>query len=63
MLIDPPSGWLYGFPKVMPTGVKDINKWVVEQGYPQELVDKGYMKHCRRIGTKEEIDEVMNDTN
>lgn len=48
-MIDPPSGWRYGFPKQFPDEVKDedLEKWVVENGYPQKLVDDGMMKHCR----------------
>lgn len=38
-LIDPPKGWKYGFPKVLPDGVKDVNKWLVENGYPQSEID------------------------
>ena len=40
-MIDPPSGSMYGFPKEIPD-VKDldINTWLVENGYPQEQIDK-----------------------
>ena len=38
-MIDPPSGWHYGFPKEMPSDVKDVKSWLVENGYPQEEVD------------------------
>ena len=40
-MIDPPSGWLYGFPKVIPQeeGL-DINTWLVANGYPQAEIDK-----------------------
>lgn len=38
MLVDLPSGWRYGFPKHLPKDVKDIQKWAVEQGYPEELI-------------------------
>jgi hypothetical protein len=37
--IDPPHGWLYDFPKVLPDGVTDVKAWLVEQGYPQEQID------------------------
>ena len=37
-IIDPPSGWKYGFPKPIPDEVKDIKKWLVENGYPQEEI-------------------------
>ena len=47
-MIDPPSGWKYGFPKPIPDDVKDINKWLVEQGYPQEEIDSyGEYFYCR----------------
>lgn len=39
-MIDPPSGWKYGFPKILPEGVKSISKWLVENAYPQIEIDK-----------------------
>lgn len=38
--IDVPSGWRYGFPKVLPEGVKPDNAWLVANGYPQEEIDR-----------------------
>ena len=40
-MIDPPSGWRYGFPKEMPEDLKpeDINEWLVLNGYPKEMID------------------------
>ena len=38
-MIDPPSGWKYGFPKVFPEDVIDTEKWLVENGYPQTEID------------------------
>ena len=48
-IIDPPSGWKYGFPKPIPEDrKKDSLVWLVEQGYPQELIDKlGEHFYCR----------------
>ena len=47
-MIDPPSGWKYGFPKEIPDDVENIFKWLVENGYPQEEIDKcGEHFHCR----------------
>lgn len=49
-MIDPPSGWKYGFPKELPQGVEpnNTNKWLVENGYPQEEIDKyGDFFFCR----------------
>ena len=39
VMIDPPGGWLYGFPKEIPqyvyTGRQvDINTWLLKEGYP-----------------------------
>ena len=47
-MIDPPSGWKYGFPKPIPEDVTDVNKWLVENGYPQKEIDEyGEHFHCR----------------
>jgi len=37
-MIDPPEGWRYGFPKPIPEGVTDTTAWLIEQGYPKEVV-------------------------
>ena len=37
-MIDPPSGWLYGFPKEIPEHVDDTIKWLIENGYPEKLI-------------------------
>jgi len=39
MMIDPPSGWKYGFPKPFPNGVENTIKWLVANGYPQHEID------------------------
>lgn len=48
-MIDPPSGWKYGFPKELPTGVENVPAWLVENGYPQKEIDAGgehfYCRH------------------
>lgn len=36
--INPEQGWRYGFPKVLPDDVDDINIWLIENGYPRPLV-------------------------
>lgn len=54
-VIDPPSGWMYGFPKAftfMSSGNPDTHEeefkaWLIEEGYPQRLVDQGLHKFCR----------------
>jgi len=40
-MIDPPSGWRYGFPKELPKEIKPggINDWLISEGYPKEVID------------------------
>lgn len=43
VLIDPPEGWKYGFPKVAPPeyalwSEQELADWVVANGYPRSLV-------------------------
>jgi hypothetical protein len=41
MLVDPPLGWQYGFPKKLPSPPpEDVCKWIVEQGYPQHVLER-----------------------
>lgn len=49
LIIDPPSGWKYGFPKPIPEDRRyDSLTWLVEQGYPQSLIDEfGEHFYCR----------------
>ena len=47
-MIDPPSGWRYGFPKAIPADITNIQKWLVENGYPQKEIDTcGDYFYCR----------------
>lgn len=39
-MVDPPSGWKYGFPKVAPYPLpENMIEWVIEQGYPRVEVE------------------------
>jgi hypothetical protein len=38
-MIDPPNGWLFGFPKEIPEGVGDMTAWLLANGYPQREID------------------------
>lgn len=70
LMIDPPSGWKYGFPKPYTrTNDKTLQEWLVENGYPQGEVNYwlnseyfGYVP-CRYFSyqckTIEELDELM----
>lgn len=38
--VDPPEGWRYGFPKAVPDeGISDMLKWLIDEGYPAELIE------------------------
>ena len=42
LYVDPPEGWRYGFPKAVPKDREaDLLEWIVEQGYPKDLVFDG----------------------
>lgn len=57
--VDPPAGWKYGFPKVVPNERKnDMMAWLVEQGYPQEEIDAcGEHFYCKYWEQEEGVDE------
>ncbi len=40
-MVDPDQGWRYGFPKELPNELKNkpITDWLIENGYPSEMVD------------------------
>lgn len=42
LMIDPPSGWRYGFPKRIPREHQHRTlDWLVEQGYPKAAIWEG----------------------
>lgn len=48
LIIDPPSGWQYGFPRPYDKSSEEtIEQWLVSEGYPQKLIDQGMAKYCR----------------
>lgn len=64
-IIDPPSGWRYGFPKIydfIPSSPnlldeeyeKEIVEWFLDNGYPQHEINQGSLKWCRYW--QEEVD-------
>lgn len=57
LVVDPPSGWLFGFPKPCPTDVMndaEFGEWLMQQGYPPSLVDQA-LRHSRYWET--EVDD------
>lgn len=43
LVVDPPEGWRFGFPKIVPEWLKpeDMDAWIVQQGYPRVIRDTG----------------------
>jgi hypothetical protein len=39
-MIDPPSGWVYGFPKEIPENGDNVEEWLIKNGYPQSIIEK-----------------------
>ncbi len=59
-IIDPPSGWMYGFPKPIPEDrQKDVIAWLIEQGYPKVVIDS-FGEHfvCRYWEQSEEDNKL-----
>mgnify|MGYP003650429548 FL=1 len=54
LMIDPPSGWKYGFPKAKPDDATNTIAWLLSEGYPQSEIDK--MGNTLFIRTWEEMD-------
>lgn len=39
-MIDPPSGWRYGFPREFnPQWGETLEQWLVKVGYPEDMVE------------------------
>ena len=60
LVIDPPSGWRYGFPKPIPAGyIKNasiMRIWLHDQGYPANMIEIA-LKYSRYWET--EIDDEI----
>lgn len=59
LMIDPPEGWRYGFPKALPPEHRHRTmEWLVEEGYPAEVITKyGLHFYCRVWNEPEGEDE------
>lgn len=49
LVIDPPGGWKYGFPKIIPKEHQHRTlEWLLENGYPEkEMKSYGNHFYCR----------------
>lgn len=57
MMYDPPSGWMYGFPKpYKPLPGENLEDTLIRDGYPPALA-KDASKYCRFIETRDEMDQ------
>lgn len=37
LIIDPPSGWKYGYPREVPEGA-DLKEFLLANGYPEKMI-------------------------
>ena len=51
LLVDPPSGWMYGFPAPLED---DYEAQLRKAGYPEKMINFA-IQHSRYIGTQEEL--------
>ena len=59
LLYDPPSGWMYGFPKPYePLPGETLADTLLRDGYPGALVHEGMDKYCRFIGDRSELEKL-----
>jgi len=64
LVIDPPSGWKYGFPKPVPKNhEKDevLSAWLIEQGYPEKDIEHA-LKYSRYWETTVDIKDIYDFT-
>lgn len=46
MMVDPPSGWRYGFPKIFdPLDGETLQQWLRRQGLPEALIELGSVRY------------------
>lgn len=56
LLVDPPTGWAYGFPALLED---DYEAQLRKAGYPEKDIPLA-LKHSRYIGSREELLEKVN---
>ena len=57
IMIDPPMGYLYGFPKAIPEDRKhDIIQWLIDEGYPEWMITLEFSYRAwEEIGSSEDV--------
>lgn len=55
LIVDPPSGWMYGFPAPLE---EDYEQQLRNAGYPEKDIPLA-MKHSRFMGNREELIEQI----
>lgn len=59
MTYDPPSGWMYGFPKEYdPLPNETLKETLIRDGYPASEINDCILNHCRFIGSQEELENL-----
>lgn len=59
LIIDPPEGWRYGFPKPVHDEFHtlgsdfDLGSWLIAEGYPEDMIELA-VKHSRYWETDNE---------
>lgn len=66
MIIDPPSGWKYGFPKRYTKADGDLGEFLAKNGYPRDDIDFA-LRHLRMISegedwSNEELEILSNNS-
>jgi hypothetical protein len=55
MLVDPPEGWMYGFPAPLEDNYEEQLR---KAGYPEEKIPMA-LKHSRFMGTREQVERMV----
>ena len=62
LIVDPPRGWKYGFPKPIPENILHIDGafklWLLKEGYPSEEIEFA-LKYSRYW--EAEVEENIDD--
>lgn len=57
LIVDPPSGWMYGFPAPLQD---DYEQQLRNAGYPERDIPLA-LRHSRYMGTREELEARKKD--